>query len=292
MAAFVELLTMRRHLFAYCQYVTPQRCLTAFAGWLANCRIKSVKNFLIKRFIKTYQIDMAEAKEQDINAYPTFNDFFIRELKPGTRPITPGEQDIASPADGTIAEMGLIKHDQLFQAKDFYYTLDTLLGSPENARDFYDGSFTTVYLAPYNYHRFHMPITGKLTKTTYVPGKLFSVNRTTSEFIPNLYARNERLIAFFDTEAGPMAIVMVGAMIVGSICIKGMDRPIRCNKVTLTDYPNQPILQKGEELGYFELGSTVIVIFGQDKAQWAPSLLPGDSIQVGQFLGNFSKINA
>lgn len=292
MAAFVELLNMRRHLFAYCQYITPQRCLTTFAGWLANCRIKRLKNFLIKRFIKAYQIDMVEAKHQDINAYPTFNDFFIRELKPGIRPITPGEQDIASPADGTIAEIGLIKHDQVFQAKNFYYTLEALLGNPENARDFYDGSFATIYLAPYNYHRFHMPVTGKLIKTTYVPGKLFSVNRTTSEFIPDLYARNERVIAFFETPAGPMAVVMVGAMIVGSIQMTGMDKPVCGDTIITTDHPTRPELRKGEELGYFKLGSTVIVIFGKDKAQWCHSLLAGNRIQVGQFLGNFSKISA
>lgn len=284
---------MLKYVFAQGQYLLPKHCLTALAGRLAECRVKWVKNALIHRFIKCYSIDMSEAEHEDVNAYATFNDFFIRKLKPGIRPITPGAYDVASPADGTVAEIGHIKKDQLFQAKNFHYTLTSLLGGDEKAAQQFDnGSFATLYLAPYNYHRFHMPITGKLIKTTFVPGQLFSVNRTTSEYIPHLYARNERLIAYFETEAGPLAVVMVGAMIVGSIQMTGMDKPARAKQITTLDYPSHPEWVKGQELGYFKLGSTLILLYGNNRVRWSPALQATTRVQVGQFLGDFSKIGA
>lgn len=281
---------MLKQIFAYLQHILPQHGLTLFAGGLAQSRVTWLKNFLITRFIKIYKVDMADARIEAPQAYPTFNDFFIRELKPGIRPITPGEKDIACPADGTVAEIGYIEQNQIFQAKHFYYDLESLLGgNREAAQPFYDGAFATIYLAPCDYHRFHMPISGKLTRTIYVPGKLFSVNRITAECIPNLYARNERLIAFFDTEAGSMAVVMVGAMIVGSIQPVWLDKPVRADSITTTEYPDHPELIKGAELGYFRLGSTLILLYGKDKVDWSSSLQTTFKVKVGQFLGNFSK---
>jgi phosphatidylserine decarboxylase len=269
----------------YLQYVLPQRLLSSFAGLLANSSIPWLKNWLIKRFIKVYNIDLSEAVIENPKTYPTFNQFFIRQLKPGARTIAADRDDIASPAEGFIAQIGSINQNQLLQAKNCYFNLDTLLANDtESAKRFYNGTFVTVYLAPNNYHRVHMPLDGQLEKTIYVPGNLFSVNRMTSELIPCLYGRNERLISIFNTDIGPMAVILVGAMLVGSIQTVWKAHSSRSNKIVIEN-PNHLKLEKGSELGYFELGSTVIVLFGEDKIKWQSSHSTNTMIRLGQSLG-------
>ncbi len=279
---------MFKNMSVYIQYVLPQHLFSSLMGWLAEIRIPWLKNYFIYRFIKTYQVDMSLAQEENPTHYPTFNSFFIRQLKPKLRPIASGKHEIACPVDGTIAQIGQIRKNQLLQAKQFYFDLDTLLGGDTQlAKNFYDGSFATHYLAPYNYHRVHMPLSGKLEKTIYVPGKLFSVNVMTSELIPHLYSRNERLICLFSTDAGPMAVILVGALNVGNIQTVWMDTPHR-SQLSITTYSQDIFLPTGAELGYFKLGSTVILLFGKDKIAWHPTFTSGSSAQFGQLIGHIS----
>lgn len=279
---------MLKKISTYLQYAMPQHLMTGLAGYLANIRTPRIKNWMISKFIRDYQIDITEAAPADMSAYACFSDFFIRQLRSGLRPVSPELNSIASPADGTIAQAGAIQHKQLLQAKGMYFTLESLLGNDSESIDgFKNGSYATIYLAPHNYHRVHMPVTGKLIKTIYVPGKLFSVNKMTSSIIPNLYARNERLICLFETEAGPMAVILVGAMIVGSIKTVWMNAPIR-GKHIINSTPDEAIsLIKGDELGYFTLGSTVILLFGQDKIEWLANLKADDPVQYGENIGQF-----
>jgi phosphatidylserine decarboxylase len=269
---------------AYIQYFLPKRLLTTLAGCIAQSRRPGLKNFIIQRFIKRYSVDMSQALIEDPEKYENFNRFFTRQLKPELRPVTQVENEIASPVDGVIAQLGQIKQNQLLQAKNFYFDLETLLGNDTPLAElFHDGVFATLYLAPRDYHRVHMPLAGKLEKTLYVPGKLFSVNKMTSDLIPQLYSRNERLICVFDTAAGPMAVIFVGAMIVGSIKTVWMDQPVR-------EQETQPVsgniqLAKGAELGQFMLGSTIILLFKQNQAEWSELLSANSAVKFGQFLG-------
>lgn len=250
----------------YMQKFIPQHLLSIFFGKLAHVQTPWMKNWMIRRFIRKYHVDMSLALNENPESYSDFNQFFIRQLKSDLRPLATAENEIVSPVDGMIAQVGKIRQDQLLQAKDFYYDLKTLLGDEKLASQFHDGSFATLYLAPFDYHRVHMPLTGKLIKSTYIPGKLFSVNRLTSEIIPQLFTRNERLIMTFDTAAGPMAVIMVGAMIVGNIETVWMEKPVRAKEVASSSPDIH--LQKGAELGHFTLGSTVILLFGKDKVEW------------------------
>lgn len=276
---------MFKHLFPYLQYVLPKHLITKLIGWFAESQNVSIKNFMIHRFIKTYDVDMTQALIKNPESYPSFNSFFIRELDMTLRPIAPGANDIACPVDGTLAQIGKIKERQLLQAKSFYYDLDTLLGGDKALVEaFTNGSFATLYLAPYDYHRVHMPLSGTLTKSMFVPGRLFSVNRMTSDIIPNLYSRNERLITLFDTEAGPVAIILIGALIVGSIQTVWMDKPVSRTERTVETHTIQ--IAKGDELGFFQLGSTVLLLFADNKANWDLSLKPGAKLKVGQLLGS------
>lgn len=269
----------------YLQYIMPKMLLTRFGGWLAESRHPKLKPILIHYFINKYKIPLHEALEENPEAYDCFNDFFIRKLKPSLRPIANGRDEIASPADGTIAQIGYIKQKQLLQAKNFYYDLPTLLGNNVAlAEKFYDGAFATIYLAPQNYHRVHMPLTGQLIQTIYVPGKLFSVNKMTSELIPQLYSRNERLISIFETEAGTMAVILIGAMIVGSIQPVWKNPLHRTDQIETETFSNIT-LQKGKELGHFKLGSTVIVLFSKNKVRWNDTLQPKSNICFGEPFG-------
>ena len=271
----------------FLQCILPQHFVSRLAGWLADCRLPWLKNKLIKRFIKKYSVDLTSALRKQPEDYVSFNDFFIRQLDSRFRPIANGPQDIVSPIDGIIAQIGRINKALLLQAKAHYFDLTTLLGNEASlAERFYDGEFATLYLAPHNYHRVHMPITGKLVKTIYVPGRLFSVNRMTSELIPNLYSRNERLICLFDTAAGPLAIIMIGAMIVGRMQTVWMAQPIKHQQIKINIDEAPTVLQKGDELGYFCLGSTVILLFGKNKISWEPNLKAGSSLEVGKLLGS------
>lgn len=277
---------MPKYIYIYMQYLLPHHMLTAIMGWLAHIRTPRIKNWMIRRFIKKYSVDMSLAMTGDLTQYPDFNRFFIRQLKPQLRPITTVPNAIASPVDGTIAQIGTLNKNQLLQAKGFYFNLETLLGGDtELANTFYNGSFATLYLAPRDYHRVHMPLTGTLTKSIFVPGKLFSVNKMTSEFIPSLYSRNERLITVFDTAAGPMIVILVGAMIVGSIQAIWMDQPIKLKQIQTTTHVPKIHLQTGDELGQFQLGSTVIILFQKNKIHWIPSFKHDSLVQFGQILG-------
>jgi len=272
------------------QHIAPQHALSRFAGWMANCRWVWLKNRLIRNFIRDYEVDMKAAILESPNDYPNFNAFFTRHLKPTLRPIVQLPHQIASPADGCISQIGKIYHDTLLQAKGFQFNLLALLGgSINNAALFYDGCFVTLYLSPRDYHRVHMPFSGTLRETTYIPGNLFSVSNETAQLIPNLFARNERLVCLFDTNKGPMIVILVGAMIVGSIHTV-WSQTIHRRQVTIQSFADQPIyLEKGAELGHFELGSTVIVLFAKDKMEWGASLITNTSIQMGQLLGAFSE---
>lgn len=270
----------------FLQSIIPQHFLSFLAGRLADATCPKLKNFLISQFVKNYSINMSEYLVKNPLEYASFNDFFIRQLDMQFRPIAADEQAIVSPVDGTIAQIGRIKNNLLLQAKEYYFDLENLLGGDKTLADtFHDGKFATLYLAPHNYHRIHMPINGKLSKTIFVPGKLFSVNRMTSELVPNLFSRNERLVCIFDTDVGKMAVILVGALIVGSIQTVWMQQPIKSSTVQVDTFSNGPMLKKGEELGYFKLGSTVITLFGDHQIDWLISNQSGNLIQVGQQMG-------
>ncbi|MCA1770559.1 MAG: archaetidylserine decarboxylase, partial [Halomonas sp.] len=250
-------------LFALIQYPLPHHLLSRLVGRLAECRIPWLKDALVQAFIRQFRVDMDEAAEPDPTAYATFNDFFTRELEEGARPIGEG---MVSPADGTLSQFGPIEAGQLLQAKGHRFSVMELLGGDgEAAKRFLGGSFATVYLSPSDYHRVHMPVSGTLTEMVYVPGRLFSVNAATTEHVPNLFARNERLVCHFDTEHGPMVAVLVGAMIVAAIetVWAGQITPLPKGGVQRIRFDTPIRLEKGEEMGRFKLGSTVVMAFSE-----------------------------
>lgn len=259
--------------FIIIQYLLPQHLLSRLVGRLAESRTPWLKDFIIRLFIRQYKVDMSEAEASSERDYANFNAFFTRALKQGARPIDEREEIISCPADGAISQLGQIHNGRIFQAKGQDYSLSALLGGDEAlAREFQDGSFATIYLSPRDYHRVHMPLSGTLRSMTYVPGKLFSVNTTTAENVRALFARNERAVCVFDTEAGPMAMILVGAMIVAGIetVWAGQVAPPP-RELSTQSYPQNgaaPSLTKGEEMGRFKLGSTVILLFGKDQIDW------------------------
>lgn len=270
----------------FLQRILPQHFFTAFMGWLAQIPTPWIKNWEIRKFIRKYNVDMSQALIENPENYPDFHHFFIRELKPGARPIAPGEKTIISPVDGKVAQIGIVRKDQLLQAKDFYYDLKSLLGGDETlASQFYDGSYATFYLAPRDYHRVHMPLAGTLKQSIFIPGKLFSVNRMTSEIIPNLFSRNERLVTIFDTASGPMAVILVGAIIVGNIKAVWMKQAARSYGVQSIMPETEIHLQKAAELGHFTLGSTVIVLFGKNRIEWLANIQPELCTKFGEAMG-------
>jgi phosphatidylserine decarboxylase len=283
-------------LFILFQYIVPQHALSRLTGWLAGVRHPLwLKNWAISRFIRMFGVDMTEAVESQPEAYTNFNAFFTRPLRAGLRPLA--EADIVSPADGCISQIGRIEESGLLQAKGRHYSTWALLGGDdERAAWFRNGTFATIYLAPRDYHRVHMPIDGELLATTYIPGKLFSVNSTTAAGVDRLFARNERLVCYFDTAAGPMAMVLVGAMVVAGIDTvwSGQVSPPQ-RRPQRSDYRNLPepvTLAKGEEMGRFQLGSTVILLFPEGRMQWAPHFAAGSQTRLGEALGNLSEHTA
>lgn len=273
------------------QYIIPQHGLSRIIGSIISSRQEKLKNYLIDFFIKRYQVDMRDAIETNPHAYSDFNSFFTRKLRPETRPIVQGEDTIACPADGLISEFGTINDSMLLQAKNHQYSITDILGGlKDEAATFINGEFATIYLAPKDYHRVHIPISGELRKMIHVPGKLFSVNLCTADHVPNLFARNERVICIFDTKFGPMAVILVGAMIVASIHTvwAGAITPSAKKQITIWNYPDNHtplILQKGAELGHFQLGSTVIVLFGPNTIKWTGTLQKNQSVKMGQLIG-------
>jgi phosphatidylserine decarboxylase len=283
---------MRKKLGVLPQYIAPQRLLTTFAGWLSERRWVWFKNWQINHLVHRYGASLSEAEFSNVADYPTFNSFFTRQLKPGLRPIAPEPDALASPADGTISQLGFINKDLLFQAKGFHYSLESLLGgSPQLASLFTNGDFATIYLSPKDYHRIHMPLTGTLRETIFIPGRLFSVSTKTAESIPNLFARNERLICLFDTEVGPIAVILVGAMLVGSINTLWFGT-YRHDQITQVTYPvsgpQSVQFMRGAELGHFKMGSTVIMLLPKNTVNWSPHLNSHCSVKMGQFLGKVS----
>lgn len=251
-------MTLSDNAFSLLQYPLPHHAISRLTGKLADCDSPGLKNALIRTFIKRFNVDMREALEPDYRAYATFNDFFTRPLKSGARPLGEG---FISPADGTLSQYGRLAAGELVQAKGHHFSARALLGGgAELADTFTGGSFATVYLSPKDYHRVHMPATGTLRETLYVPGRLFSVNQATANHVPGLFARNERLVCIFDTEDGPLAVVLVGAMIVAAIetVWAGQITPLAGTpQRTRLDTP--VTLEKGAELGRFKLGSTVVM---------------------------------
>lgn len=277
-------------LFVLSQYVTPQLAVSRLAGRLADSEsTPALKNRVIKWFIGRYGVNMSEAAEPDYTAYPTFNAFFTRALKPGARTINPAPEILTSPVDGAISQIGQISTDRVFQAKGQSFSLTELLGGDDaRAEPFREGEFATIYLSPKDYHRIHMPMAGTLKEMVYVPGKLFSVNPVTAENVPNLFARNERVACLFDTEAGPMAMVLVGAMIVGSVetTWAGVVAP-NSGKVTQWQYSGEDAVQfeKGQEMGRFRLGSTVILVMPKGTVKWQPNQVAEKAVQLGEAFG-------
>lgn len=274
------------------QYLLPKQGLTQLAGWFADQKAAGFTQLMIKLFAKFYKVDMAEAKESEFSAYSTFNEFFTRPLKQNIRPIVTGSNQLALPADGVISQLGLIIDDQLLQAKDHSYSLAALLaGNYILAEQFRNGLFVTTYLSPRDYHRVHMPCNGLLTEMIYVPGDLFSVNQLTATNVPNIFARNERLICIFETAFGNMAQILIGATIVGSIdtswcgCVNNQREGI----IKRWTYPEKDktgavYLKKGEEMGKFKLGSTVINLFEPNHIKLNSTLEQGSVTRVGELL--------
>lgn len=273
------------------QYLMPHFGLTRAAGWLAERKWGAVTHLIIKLFAQKYQVNFDEAEKGKPSDYSSFNEFFIRPLKAGVRPIDQTENGLCLPADGRVSEAGQINENRLLQAKGHYFTLETLLANDsELAQKFKDGQFITTYLSPRDYHRVHMPCDATLRKMIYVPGELYSVNPFLAEHVPNLFARNERVICEFETAFGPMVQILVGATITASMSTvwAGVINPPRPEQVTVYEYLTEGEtavhLKKGEEMGAFRLGSTVINLFPKDTVALDPRLLAGVPTKMGEFL--------
>lgn len=267
------------------QYLMPQHRLSRLVGQLAASTTPWIKNTFIQKFAARYQIDMSEAAQPDLSQYDSFNAFFTRALKPGARPIAGDDHTVACPADGAISQIGSIAEDRVFQAKGHHYRLADLLASEQDADTYMGGQFATVYLSPRDYHRVHMPLAGTLTRTVYVPGDLFSVNTRTAATVPNLFARNERLVCHFDTAVGPMVVILVGAMIVASMeTVWGGLEPIG-NTIRVREHQGVQ-LARGAEMGRFLLGSTAIVLFPEGAIAWEADFTAGSPTRMGQQLGH------
>ncbi|MDL9998746.1 archaetidylserine decarboxylase [Variovorax sp. J22P240] len=271
------------------QYLFPKQALTSFAGWVAGKERGAVTTWIIKRFVAKYDVNMDEALDSDIASYPSFNEFFTRALKPGARPLA--RADLVSPVDGAISQFGPVEGDQIFQAKNHRYSTTALVGGDATlAAQFEHGSFATLYLSPKDYHRIHMPCNGRLLRMIYVPGDLFSVNPTTARGVPGLFARNERVVCVFESAAGPFVLVLVGATIVGSMATvwHGVVNPPRGSEVREWRYDDQQIvLRKGDEMGRFLLGSTVVMLFPAPQLDFNPAWAPARPIRLGEAMANF-----
>ncbi|KAF3981985.1 MAG: phosphatidylserine decarboxylase [Methylococcales symbiont of Hymedesmia sp. n. MRB-2018] len=282
-------MTFKEILTTLPQYILPHHFLSMLMSKLTHSEIKALKNLGITQIIKIYGVNMSEVKEQDINNFASFNHFFTRKLKDDARPVTADINSIACPADGTVSQAGLIEQGDIFQAKGkSFTTIDLLGGDEKTAAAFENGCFTTIYLSPKDYHRLHMPIKGTLTKMIHIPGSLFSVNTATTNSVPRLFARNERVACVFDTEIGPMALILVGAIFVSSIetTWHGVVTPPTIESVRSWQYQDDaPVIEKGEEMGRFNMGSTIIVLFAKDKVEWDATFEAGKTVKLGEMIG-------
>ena len=269
-------------------YLLPKQALTRFAGWVAGARGGRATTALIRWFIKRYGVNMAEAAQADPAAYASFNEFFTRALRPGVRPLAAA--DWLCPVDGAISQFGAVHDGRIFQAKGHDYSATALLGGDGAlAAHFHGGHFATLYLAPKDYHRIHMPCAGRLLRMVHVPGELFSVNPTTARGVPGLFARNERVVCVFDAEQGPWVMVLVGATVVGSMATvwHGVVNPPRPGALREWAYLDQAIdLPRGAEMGRFLLGSTVVMLFPTGPLHFNPAWAPGGAIQMGQAMAS------
>ena len=272
------------------QYLLPKQALTTLAGKFASARLGGLTTSVIRWFVGRYNVNMGEAANPDIASYASFNDFFTRALKDGARPLA--DADLICPVDGAISQFGPIAKDQVFQAKGHTYSTTALVGGDAAAAARFDnGHFATLYLSPRDYHRIHMPCAGELTRMVHVPGDLFSVNPTTARGVPGLFARNERVVCFFESAHGPFVLVLVGATIVGSMATvwHGQVNPPRTGVLRQWDYAKGQVnLQQGEEMGRFLLGSTVVMLFPQGPLQFNPQWSPTRPIQLGEAMAQRS----
>ena len=270
------------------QYLLPKQALTVFAGKVANARSGNLTTRLINWFVGQYQVNMSEALNPDTSSYASFNEFFTRPLRPDARPLA--NTELVSPVDGAISQLGAIQQDQIFQAKGHSYSTTALVGGDSKlAAQFQDGSFATIYLSPRDYHRIHMPCDGRLTRMIYVPGDLFSVNPTTARGVPGLFARNERVVCVFESAFGPFVLTLVGATIVGSMATAwhGVVNPPRSGEVREWRYDEQQIvLKKGEEMGKFLLGSTVVMLFPRNTVDFVPGWQAEKPVCMGEAMGS------
>ncbi|TGG94057.1 phosphatidylserine decarboxylase [Natronospirillum operosum] len=283
---------MFRTLFVALQYSLPHHALSRLVGRIAASERRWLAQPLIRAFMARFRVDMSEAQHPDPAHYASFNEFFTRPLRPDARPLAAASQlpaaQLICPVDGAVSQAGPIQQDTLVQAKGHVYSVNALLGRNSNQPSAYQaGRFATIYLSPRDYHRIHMPFTGTLRRMTFVPGRLFSVNPTTTERVPGLFARNERVVCEFETAAGPATVVLVGAMIVASIATSwaGTIAP-RKGGLQQWDYEiDAPTLQRGDELGRFLLGSTIVILTSDAGTDWTDSLRPGQAVRVGAPLG-------
>ena len=277
--------------FVALQHLLPQHGISRLVLAATRSRAPAFKNALIRLFVRGFRPDMSDAVQTDPTAYESFNEFFTRALRPGTRPVDADPRAIVSPVDGTVSEAGPLAEDRLLQAKGHHYTLRALLaGNQAWERTFAGGSFATIYLAPYNYHRIHMPLDGELRESFYVPGKLFSVNRTTAQLVPGLFSRNERVFCGFDCGGMPFGIILVGALNVGSMATvwHGDVTPRRHREVTalpVTNALTPTHLAKGDEMARFNMGSTVILLLPPGGATWTERLVSGQILRMGERIG-------
>lgn len=266
------------------QYVMPKRAMTALAGVIASRRGGRLTTGLIRWFVAAYGVDMSEAANPDIASYATFNDFFTRALKPGARPLA--NAPWICPVDGSISQFGATDRDQILQAKGHHYAITALLGGDDRlAEQFEHGSFATLYLSPKDYHRIHMPCDGRLLRMTYVPGTLFSVNPVTARGVPDLFARNERVVCLFESPRGPFVLTLVGATIVGGMATvwHGTVNSPRLGEIRVWHYQDRQVLVKqGEEMGRFMLGSTVVLLFPKSTLVFDRSWAPGRAVRLGE----------
>ncbi|MBU3845465.1 MAG: phosphatidylserine decarboxylase [Candidatus Acinetobacter avistercoris] len=280
---FVSLTNLKKKIFIQAQRVVPQQQLSRVVGKVAASENPLLKNIVIQAFKTKYGIDMSIAEQQNALKFKSFNEFFTRALKDGIRAIDENENSVVSPADGAISQLGKINEGDIFQAKGQSFSVEKLIGDPQLAEPFKNGEFATVYLSPKDYHRVHMPYAGTLTETLYIPGELFSVNQTTAENIPGLFARNERMVCLFDTDLGRMAVVLVGAMIVAGIETVATGKIKPTGRLELNHHDLE--LEKGAELGRFYLGSTAVILFEKDKMQWDAAFKANSVVVMGEALG-------
>jgi len=283
---------MLANIFVIFQYLLPRHWLTSLIYRIARIRSPRVKDFLITRFVQLYDVDIEEIKLDVPQGFPTFNDFFVRELNDGARDIDDDAGAIISPADGTVSLAGTLRAGSILQAKGLDYSLDDLLATDlEESASYINGRFATIYLAPYNYHRVHAPFDGELLAARYVPGDLFSVNAATVSKLAGLFRRNERLIMHFRTEHGPAIVILVGALNVGSISTpwSGEIRPRKAGAVEVIDISaHDTKVRKGDLLGWFNMGSTVIVLMPDGVCEWHENLETGETVRMGESIGTLS----